>query len=83
MRQFLPINRADLLLQLVDGARLQAAPGSVLVLGCIDDNGMGVELRVLRPARRVTEVAMARLPVTSRETSPPFLIRVAATCFST
>ena len=55
MCQLLPVDRADLLLELVEGARLQAAPGAVLVLGGVEDDGMGVKLRVLCPACRMTE----------------------------
>ena len=55
VRQLLPVDRADLLLELVEGAGFKTAPLAILVLGRVDHDGMGVELRVLRPARRVAE----------------------------
>ena len=55
MRQFLPVDRADLLLELVEGARLQTAPVAVLVLRRVDDHAVGVQLRVLCPARGMAE----------------------------
>ncbi len=55
MRQLLPVNRPNLLLQLVEGTGLEAAPVPILVLCCVEDHRMSVELRVLRAACRMTE----------------------------
>ena len=55
VRQFLPVDRANLLLQLIESARLETAPVAVLVLGRIENDAVGMQLRVLRPARCMAE----------------------------
>jgi len=53
--QFLPVDRPDLLLKLVEGARLKAAPNAILVPRGVHDDIMGVKLRVLGAAGAVLE----------------------------
>lgn len=48
MGQFLPIDRANILLKLVDRSRLQAAPRAFPILRRVEHHGMGVKLRILR-----------------------------------
>ena len=51
----MPVDRTNLLLQLVDRARFKAAPHPVLALGGVQDDIVRVQLRVLRAAGAVLE----------------------------
>lgn len=53
--QLLPVDGADLLLELVNRARFEAAPRAILALRRIHDDIVGMQLRVLRPAGPMLE----------------------------